>query len=172
MEREYFMKSERIGFSIWKSEDLPLAKLLWGDPEVTKYICASGVFSETDIINRLNLEISNYQKYKIQYWPIFLLSSNEFIGCCGLRPYSEDELEIGFHIRPEFWRKGYAKESAKFVINYAFNVLKTKKIFAGHNPKNVISSKVLKSIGFHYVRDEFYEPTGLNHPSYELINPN
>ena len=172
MERKYFLKSERVGFSIWTNEDLPLAKLLWGNPDVTKYICASGRFSDDDIIKRLNQEISNYTNFKIQYWPIFLLSTNEFIGCCGLRPYANDELEIGFHLLPKFWRQGLAQETAKAVIGYAFNVLKTKKLFAGHNPKNTISSFVLKSIGFNYVRDEYYEPTGLNHPSYELLSPN
>lgn len=45
MEREFFLKTNRIGFSRWTPEDFKLAELLWGDPEVTKYICASGIFS-------------------------------------------------------------------------------------------------------------------------------
>ena len=28
--REYFMKTERLGFSAWEKDDLELAKLLWG----------------------------------------------------------------------------------------------------------------------------------------------
>ena len=58
------------------------------------------------------------------------------------------------------------------IIDYAFTVLKAKKLFAGHNPNNIASQKVLSKLGFSYVRDEFYEPTGLFHPSYELVNPN
>lgn len=168
MKRKYFLKTERIGFSIWEKEDSQLAKLLWGNPEVTRFICASGQFSENDIINRLNQEISNNKEYKVQYWPIFELASNELIGCCGLRPYAENEYEIGFHLRPEFWGKGCAKEAANAVIDYAFTVLKAKALFAGHNPNNIASRKVLNKLGFVYVRDEFYEPTGLLHPSYEL----
>ena len=32
MNKAYFLKTDRIGFSKWCDEDLPLAKLLWGDP--------------------------------------------------------------------------------------------------------------------------------------------
>ena len=169
--REFFLKTDRIGFSKWDYKDQELAKLLWGDPEVTKYICASGVFSQKDIINRLNLEISNLEKYQVQYWPIFELETNELIGCCGLRPRSSNGYEIGFHLRKKYWNQGYATESAKAVINFAFNTLNAKCLFAGHNPNNKRSKKVIQKLGFAYLCDEFYEPTGLYHPLYKLTNP-
>lgn len=172
MERNLFLKTNRIGFSKWTHNDIELTKSLWGDPEVTRYICASGIFSMDDIENRLSTEILNESLHKVQYWPIFELTTNDLIGCCGLRPYTANEYEIGFHLRPAFWGKGYAKEAADAVIDYAFSVLKAKKLFAGHNPNNIASRKVLNKLGFTYVRDEFYEPTGLFHPSYELKNPN
>ena len=51
------MKSRRIGFSRWTTEDRELAFLLWGDPDVSRYICASGVFSQNEILSRLSLEV-------------------------------------------------------------------------------------------------------------------
>ncbi|MBD5148576.1 MAG: GNAT family N-acetyltransferase [Oscillibacter sp.] len=149
---------------------LELAKLLWGNPEVTRYICANGIFSMNDIIKRINSEILNESLYQVQYWPVFELETNDLIGCCGLRPYKADQYEIGFHLRPEFWGQGYAAEAASAVIEYAFTVLKAKKLFAGHNPNNKKSQKLLNKLGFIYIGDEFYEPTGLYHPSYELEN--
>ena len=145
-----------------------MAEILWGNPDVTKFICASGRFSAQDIVNRLDKEIINLAEYHVQYWPFFELTSKELIGCCGLRPYKERKYEIGFHLRPKFWRQGYATEAAQAVINYAFSVLKTEGLFAGHNPNNTVSSIVLRRLGFQYIGDEYYEPTGLYHPSYEL----
>ena len=55
-------------------------------------------------------------------------------------------------------------------IDYAFTVLKAEGLFAGHNPQNIASQKILSKLGFHYIDDEFYEPTGLYHPSYELTS--
>lgn len=167
VKRVYFMKTDRIGFSKW-NQDIELAKTLWGNPDVTRFICASGHFSEEDIQNRLATEIENENKYQVQYWPIFDLCSDALIGCCGLRPYKEKQYEMGFHLRPEFWGKGYAAEAANAVIDYAFQHLHADGLFAGHNPKNVASKKVLSKLGFVYIGDEFYVPTGLYHPSYEL----
>lgn len=166
--RIYFMKTGRIGFSKWAQDDIGLATLLWGDSEVTRFICVTGIFCEDDIENRLNREIFNEKNHQVQYWPIFEIAFNNLLGCCGLRPSANREYEMGFHLRPEFWGKGYAKEAANAVINYAFTVLKAKKLVAGHNPNNIASQKLLNTLGFAYVHDEFYEPTGLYHPSYEL----
>ena len=165
----YFMKTKQIGFSKWGQDDLELATVLWGNAEVTRYICASGKFSKDDIEERLNTEILNEKNHRVQYWPVFELATDNLIGCCGLRPYAEKEYEIGFHLRPEFWGKGYAKEAASAVIEYAFTTLKARRLFAGHNPNNIASQKVLEALGFTYIGDEFYGTTGLYHPSYELI---
>ena len=76
--------------------------------------------------------------------------------------------ELGFHLRPKFWGQGYAAEAAAAAIQYAFDTLGAEGLFAGHNPRNTASKRVLERIGFRYVRDEYYEPTVLYHPSYEL----
>ena len=171
MTRDFFLTTNRIGFSRWQKDDMKLAELLWGDPDVTRFICASGKFTRKDISARLEKERNNNQEYHVQYWPVFECSSQELIGCCGLRPYHENSYEIGFHLRPQFWGKGYATEAAAAVIDYAFTVLKAEALFAGHHPNNTASSKVLRKLGFHYIGDEFYEPTGLYHPSYRLEKP-
>ena len=52
--RKYFLKSERLGFSVWTEDDLDLARSLWGSPDVTKFICATGVFSDDEVKARLS----------------------------------------------------------------------------------------------------------------------
>lgn len=166
--REYFLQTNRTGFSIWTREDTALAQSLWGEPEVTRFICASGIFTPQEIENRLKLEIENYEKYGVQYFPIFELESADLIGCCGMRPYGNerDVFEMGFHLRKEYWRKGLAFEAASAMIEYGFSVLKAKELKAGHNPLNTASRKLLGKLGFRYEADYYYEPTGLYHPSY------
>ena len=65
--RDYFLKTERLGFSIWKKEDIELAIPLWGDPEVTKHISVKGYFDRREIEDRLALEVANYEMYHIQF---------------------------------------------------------------------------------------------------------
>lgn len=170
--RKYFLKSDRIGFSLWTGNDLAFAMKLWGEPEVTHFICASGKFSIRNIEERLQVEIENYKNNNVQYFPIFELESGDLLGCCGLRPCvdEKDAFELGFHLRKEYWHQGYAFEAAAAMIQYAFTELKAGKLEAGHHPQNVASQKLLTKLGFQYIGDSFYKPTGMNHPSYILKN--
>jgi len=97
--REIFMKTKRIAFSKWDDSDLNLATQLWGDKEVTRFICAAGIFTKQDILHRLETEIQNDKLFQIQYWPVFALSTEELIGCCGIRPFDSEtrSYEIGLY---------------------------------------------------------------------------
>lgn len=165
---KYFLTSPRIGFRHWSEKDLGLAFELWGNLEVTKLI--GGPFSEQKIRERLQQEILFQRASNVQYWPIFELTSDKHIGCCGLRPYlpREKTLELGFHLRPEFWGAGFAREAAEAVIQYAKTNLEVDDLFAGHNPNNENSRLLLKKLGFRFMGDVFYAPTKLMHPSYLL----
>jgi [ribosomal protein S5]-alanine N-acetyltransferase len=165
----YFLKSARLGFRCWTNDDLALASALWGDPDVTRLL--GGPFSENDVQRKLDAEIARQAEFHVQYWPVFLLSSNEHAGCAGLRPYRPEEkiLELGFHLKPAYWGQGLAEEAGRAVAGFAFNELGVKGLFAGHHPENAASSRVLNKLGFLCTREEFYAPTGLMHPSYLLM---
>lgn len=164
----YFLRTERLGFSVWSVKDLSEALELWGNPQVTKFITADGRMSEEQVQQRLNKEMDTFNKHHIQYWPVYILETNQHIGCCGLRPYSPKNniLEIGVHLKEQYWGRGFAMEACLTVIKYAFETINVDALFAGHNPKNTSSAKLLKKLGFKYTHDEFYAPTGLYHPSY------
>jgi len=162
----YFLQSSRLGFRPWTFEDLPLALALWGDPAVTAWL--SGPLSATAIQARLEHEIRQHEQFGLQYWPIFLLTGGEHVGCAGLRPKSADLLELGYYLKPRFWGSGLATEAAAAVAGYAFGTLATETLFAGHHPANAASSKVLARLGFERAGEEFYEPSGVVEPTYLL----
>ena len=168
----YFLTTERIRFRTWTQDDLRLAIKLWSDPAVTRLIADLGDPSERQARERLEREISNLVAHGIQYWPIFLISGGEHLGCCGLRPFdlANGVLEIGAHLFPEFGRQGYATEALRRVIAYAFGELKARALFARHHPSNEGSRRVLAKLGFRYTHDEFLIQTELNHPSYILTS--
>ena len=168
-ESAYFLETARLGFGRWTFSDLPLAIALWGDPQVTSLL--GGPFSQEQTKERLTREIATMKDFGMQYWPIFWLESNGFVGCCGVRPYKPEAqiLELGFHLRPAYWHKGLALEASRAIIQFAFTALGAKALFAGHHPSNVASQRVLEKLGFRYTHDEIYPPTGLMNPSYLLL---
>lgn len=133
--------------------------LLWDDRDVTARIGA------VDAAARLALEMK-HAALGFQYWPMF--SGTDFVGCAGLKPREEKVLELGFHLRPPFWGKGFATEAARAVVRFAFEVLEVDALFAGHHPENTPSRGVLLKLGFQYIGDELFPPTGLMHPGYLL----
>lgn len=56
-DRDYFMRTARLGFRHWSENDLSLAVALWGDPEVTKLI--GGPFSEDVVKKKLAAEMNS-----------------------------------------------------------------------------------------------------------------
>lgn len=97
----YFLCSARLGFRCWQPSDLPFAQALWGDARVVRYIDARGWLSPPQVQERLNTEIDSFARHRVQYWPVFVLSTGEHVGCCGLRPRQGRKacFEMGFHIR-------------------------------------------------------------------------
>ena len=166
--REYFLTTGRLGFAHWSASDLALAQGLWGNAEVTSLI--GGPFTVEQVEQRLNAEIACTDAYNVQYWPIFVLEDGAHAGCAGLRPYRIDQriYELGFHLRPEYWGRGFAQEAGRAVIAYAFEQADASALFAGHHPANSASRRVLSKLGFQFTHEEFYAPTGLQHPSYQL----
>ena len=165
----YFLKSRRLGFRWWSRNDLPFARGLWGQREVTRFF--GGPFPEEEIQRRLQVELDRAAAHNFQYWPIHLLEGGEFVGCSGLRPYKLEEgiPELGFHLRPEFWGRGLAPEAATAVIHYAFETLGVKGLSAGHHPDNLNSKKVLARLGFRYSHHEFFPALGIDIPYYLLV---
>jgi RimJ/RimL family protein N-acetyltransferase len=165
---QYFLQSPRLGFRQWSRADLPFAVALWGDLEVTRFI--GGPFSSEKIQERLNTEIDLCFRHNVQYWPIFLLETQEHAGCAGLRPYRPENaiFELGVHLRPTYWGRGLAEEAARTVIKFSFETAGAKALFAGHHPANSASQQLILKLGFRRTHEESYPPTGLNHPSYLL----
>jgi [ribosomal protein S5]-alanine N-acetyltransferase len=164
----YFLKSERLGFRCWAAEDFALAKELWGDVEVTRYF--GGPFSDEEVQSRFEREIERMHLYGFQYWPIYLLTNGEFVGCCGLKPCRPEEAihELGFHLRPKFWGQGFALEAARTAIAYGFETIGANALIAGHHPGNVNSKKVMTKLGFQYSHDEYFADLKVWIPRYIL----
>jgi ribosomal-protein-alanine N-acetyltransferase len=162
--------SERLEFRTWRPDDVELAVALWADPDVARFIQTAPP-SRAGACARLAAEIALETEHRIQYWPIFLRAGGDHVGCAGLRPYRGSVLELGVHLRPGSWGQGLAREAARAVIDHAFTALGVPALFAGHNPDNAASRRMLSDLGFRYSHDELYPPTGRLHPSYRLDRP-
>jgi RimJ/RimL family protein N-acetyltransferase len=72
--------------------------------------------------------------------------SGKVIGYILFNVFDESVYEIGWFFNKNFWRQGYAYESCKAVIDYAFHVLDAHKIFA-ETIDSVKSVGLMKKLG-------------------------
>jgi hypothetical protein len=80
----YFLASQRLCFREWSVDDAPLAILVWCDPTVTQFI--GGLLSPEQARQRLQREIEVCATSGVQYWPVFLTSTDSFVGAVAFAP--------------------------------------------------------------------------------------
>jgi ribosomal-protein-alanine N-acetyltransferase len=69
------------------------------------------------------------------------------------------EIELGYRIRQDYWRQGYATESAELLLHHALNQLDMERVVAAVDPLNIASERVLQRIGMRYWKDVAWETT-------------
>lgn len=70
----------------------------------------------------LSKQLMRYQEKRYGLQALLLKDSNELIGLAGLLTQVVDGvevMEVGYHILPEYWSRGFATEAANLFINYA-----------------------------------------------------
>lgn len=158
----------RLEFRCWTAADGPLARALWGDPEVTRHF--GGAMSPEAADARLALEMARQRRVGVQYWPVFLRETGEFAGCAGLRPFHKEAgvFEVGVHLARAMWSRRLGEEAVRAVIAYGFGVLGAVRLMAGHGPEHENSKAMLGRVGFVFSHFEPWGTLGLPHPFYRL----
>ena len=119
------------------------------EPEVTRYV--SGPWSDP-VAHRAFVEQRTLGPYPhgLGYWALATIDRPDaFLGWVLLIPLDAKgpEIEIGWRIRPEVWRRGYATEAAGSVLRYGFDHLRLDKVVAEIDVENAASIRVAERIG-------------------------
>ena len=151
--------SGRLVFRSWSENDTALAESLWCDPEVTRFF--GGAMSREQAHDRLHIECERDRSLGMQYWPIFLRETCEFVGCAGLRPWSMDPqtIEVGVNLMRSAWGLRLGEEALLAVLAHGFDALDVPMIVAGHGVAHDNSRKLLERVGFEYTHNILWGPT-------------
>ena len=75
------------------------------------------------------------------------LKSGKLIGNLYFAKGNFDTWEVGYVFNKTYWGNGYATESLKALMNYAFEEMKVRRIIAKCDPKNSNSWRLLERVG-------------------------
>lgn len=106
---------------------------------------------------------------------VCLREGGRLIGGCGIRRESQTSniAYLGWAINPKFQNNGYATESASRLIEFGFDELKLKVIYATCDSRNTASFKVMEKLGMcqvgHLIGHKMQKGFLRNTYRYELV---
>ena len=115
------IETERLLLREMTEEDFPALYKVLADSDIMKHY--PYVFDEDRVRNWILRNIDRYRVFGFGLWAVCLKDTGEMIGDCGLTLQlvnGEIKPEIGYHIRGDKQRKGYAKEAAIAVRDWTF----------------------------------------------------
>ncbi len=89
-------------------------------------------------------------KEPANFWVAELKTTGKVIGQVSFFPERSPDFktwEIGFIFHPAYYGQGYATETARAVIRYAFSTVGVHRLIAHCSPDNIASCKVLEKCG-------------------------
>ena len=91
---------------------------------------------------------------------MFRGAEGTFVGRCGIHRW-HGEVELGYIVRSEYWRRGLATEMAAAVAEHSFTALGLRQLVSFTRATNAASRRVMERVGFVYERD-FIDADDLN----------
>jgi len=146
---EHLIKTDRLNLQPLNKSDLDFIQKLRTSPEYFKYENDSA-YTDDEITQQFNGFIEGAKNLPNKGSIQWIVKSNDIkIGEVHLWCNFDKTLEweIGWHFLLEHWGRGFATESAKAVLQYAFANFKINRIMACPNAENVRSIKLCERIG-------------------------
>lgn len=155
---QYKFESQRLNFREFSKNDFSLLHSLDSDPEVMRHISNGVPLTNEAIQASLDRVIARYQEWKgYGFWAAERKDNGEFVGWFALKPLpGTDEIEVGYRLRRDQWKQGFATEGTKKLIARGFEELNLNKIVAIANIPNLASHRVLEKSGLRYIGDTEY----------------
>ncbi len=155
------IESERLRFRPYKKEDAPYLYELKTDERSMQYMDSpkyASIQQAEEVIQQAHLDFEAKKGIK---WAIELKATQQFIGDFGIWRVDMKNArgEIGYALLPDYWRKGYMKETHRSLLNFGFQELGLHSYEANVNLNNVASQQLLIQLGFRleaHFRENYY----------------
>jgi len=148
------IETARLRLRMFTSGDLDRLLLVFGDPEVMKYlgIEAGTTLSREETKLVLQKMTEFWERHGFGRWAVINKEDNKLIGICGFR-LLEDALELVYALAKPYWGQGYATEAARASLRFGFEELNYERIVAITRHANMGSRRVMSKLLMTYEQE-------------------
>lgn len=144
------LETERLILRHLEPRDLEDLYALYRDPEMRRYY-PEGVLSYAETREELEWFLNGHPHHpQLGLWATLLKPTGQFIGRCGLLPWTIDhreEVEVAYMIDKAFWGQGLGSEAARGILDYAVEQLRLTRLVCLIDHDNRPSRRVAEKIG-------------------------
>ncbi len=154
MEQRIILETDRLFLREMNIDDFDALFKVLADRDIMQHYPYT--FDEKRVSDWIERNMNRYRENGFGLWAVCLKDTREMIGDCGLTlQIIEGEMlpEIGYHIRADHQRKGYAKEATAAVRDWAFANTDYPALYSYCKYTNVGSYKTAESIGMHFEKE-------------------
>lgn len=127
---------------------------------INKYLGGAALQNPEMITKRLDFYLDCYEKHGFGLCAMHWKETGELFGWSGIQPLDgTDEIEVGYGMIPEYWRKGIGFECAKAWLDFGFKEKNLERIVAVASPENVGSWRIMEKLGM--TREKYGEHYGM-----------
>ncbi len=149
------IETERLFLREMNEDDYDALYSVLADSDIMQHYPYT--FDEKRVKSWIEKNVERYRVFGFGLWAVCLKETGEMIGDCGLTMQNINGTicpEIGYHIRHDCQRKGYAKEAASAVRDWAFESTPFRALYSYMKKENVASAATAQSIGMEKI-DEY-----------------
>ena len=146
------LKTKRLILRKMNPEDYNALYAVLADRENMRYYPYG--FDEARVRDWIGRNMERYRIFGFGLWAVCLRETGEVIGDCGLTMQEVGGVirpEIGYHIRADLQRNGFAKEASIAVRDWAFETLPFNEICSCMSAENEPSANTARSWGCRFV---------------------
>ena len=143
------LETERLILRMFREDDFEAyyAKIA-SDPDVMRYLGDGQPLTRPLAWRQMAMIVGHWHLKGYGFWAVEERSTGELIGRIGLfNPEGWPGFELGWVLGKTYWRRGYATEGARRVLDHAFTDMGRDHVISLIYPDNAASIRVAERIG-------------------------
>jgi ribosomal-protein-alanine N-acetyltransferase len=109
-------------------------------------------WTRADTRESIERRMRQQDEHGFSMWAMVERASGRVIGICGLQPVDRTgpEIEVGWHVHPDFRERGFATEAGAAALAVGFGSAGLERIIAVTDEWNARSRRVMEKLGLRY----------------------